>query len=102
MSGVRSARACLFLASKGDERDVSAPLYRHGDFSLMPGAVARDAPRQNFTAFGYEESKRFYIFVVDKWRFIHAKAAHFLAYLEPSAFVAAGAWSAIISISSAS
>jgi hypothetical protein len=100
--GVRSARASLFFAGKGDERNVPAALHRHGDFPLMSGAVARDSSRQDLAALGNEEPQSFYVLVIDKWRFIHAEAANFLANLEPPPFVAASARTAIISVASAS
>ncbi len=99
---MRSAQAGLFFTGKGDERDVSASLYRHGDFPLMSGAVARDSSGQDLAAFGNKESKRFDVLVIDKRRFIYAKAADFLANLEPPAFVTASAGTAIISITPAS
>jgi len=101
-AGLPLCPAGLFLAGKGDERDVSAPLHRHGDFPLVPGAIARDASRQDLAALGNEEPQCFDILVIDKGRFIHAEAANFLANLEPSPFVAACARTAIISIAPAS
>jgi hypothetical protein len=101
-AGVRSAWTGLFLAGKRDERNVSAALYRHGDFPLMPGAVTRDASRQDLAALGNEEPKCFDILIIDKGRFIHAEAANFLADLETSPLVAAGARTAIISVAPAS
>ena len=102
MRECRSARAGLFLAGKGDERDVSTPLHRYGDFPLMPGTVARDTSRQYLAALGNEEPQCFYILIIDKGCFIHAEAANFLANLEPPPFIAACARSAIVSVASTS
>ncbi len=97
-----SARASLFFTGKGDECDVSASLYRYGNFPLMPGTVARDSSGQDLAAFGNEESKRFDVLVIDKRRFIYTEAADFFANLEPPPLVTASARTAIISIAPAS
>ncbi len=91
---------CLFLACKGDERDVPAPLHGNGDFPLMPGAVARDAPRKYFAPFGNEETEGFYVLVIDKGRFIYAESTHLLADLEPSPLVASAARPPLVSVAS--
>ncbi len=101
-AGVRSARTGLFLAGKRDERNVPAPLHRYGDFPLMPGAITRDSSGQDLAALGNEEPQCFDIFIIDKGCFIHAEAANFLADLEPSPLIAAGARTAIISVAPAS
>jgi hypothetical protein len=93
---------CLFLACKGDERDVPAPLHGNGDFPLMSGAVAGDAPGKDLAPFRNEEAEGFNIFVIDKGRFIYTEPAHLLADLEPSPLVASAARPAIVSVASSS
>ncbi len=90
----------LFLACKGDERDVPAPLHGDGDFPLMPGAVAGDAPGKDLAPLRNEEPKGFHIFVIDKGRFVHTESAHLFADLEPSPLVASAARPPLISVAS--
>ncbi len=90
----------LFFACEGYERDVPAPLHGNGDFPLMSGAVAGNAPRKYLSAFRNKEAEGFYVFVIDKGRFIYAEPAHFLADLEPSPLVASAARPPLVSVAS--
>lgn len=91
MVWVLVASVCLFLACERYQGDISAPLYRDSDLSLVPCAVAGDAAREDLAALGDEEPERLYILVINEGRLVHAEPADFFPDLETPSFIAASA-----------
>jgi len=74
----------LLFAGEWYHGDVSAPLDRDRDLSLMSGTVAGYAPGQDFAPLGNEKPQRLDILVVNERRFVHTEPAYLFSDLESS------------------
>jgi hypothetical protein len=80
----------LPLAGERQERNIPAPLHRHGHFALMPRAIAGDAAGKDLAPFGNEESEGLHVLVIDERGLVNTEPAHLLPDLKTS-FVRASA-----------
>src|SRR5262245_9311476 len=60
------------LGRQGQERQMTRPLDRQGEFALMPSASANLAARPNLAAIGEIAAQLFAVFVIDVLVFVFA------------------------------